>query len=100
MIPLSDELPTLRTPVVTLALLAILAAVWVLLQGAGLNTLALAATVCDLGMVPGELTGRAPLGARVPLGPDVFCVVDNEPINVLTPLTSMFLHGGWGHLLG
>jgi membrane associated rhomboid family serine protease len=28
------------------------------------------------------------------------CVVDNEPVNILTPFTSMFLHGGWGHLLG
>jgi membrane associated rhomboid family serine protease len=28
------------------------------------------------------------------------CVVDAEPVNWLTPLTSMFLHGGWGHLIG
>ena len=27
-------------------------------------------------------------------------MVDREPINVLTPLTSMFLHGSWGHILG
>jgi len=26
--------------------------------------------------------------------------VDNEPVNKLTPLTSIFLHGGWGHLFG
>jgi membrane associated rhomboid family serine protease len=28
------------------------------------------------------------------------CIVDNEPVNTITPLTSMFLHGSWGHLLG
>ena len=28
------------------------------------------------------------------------CVIDNEPINTATPLNSMFLHGGWAHLLG
>jgi membrane associated rhomboid family serine protease len=28
------------------------------------------------------------------------CIVDREPINILTPLTSMFLHGGWMHVLG
>jgi membrane associated rhomboid family serine protease len=28
------------------------------------------------------------------------CVVDRESINWLTPITSMFLHGGWGHILG
>jgi membrane associated rhomboid family serine protease len=27
-------------------------------------------------------------------------VVDNEPVNYLTPLTSMFLHGSWAHLIG
>jgi membrane associated rhomboid family serine protease len=28
------------------------------------------------------------------------CEVDDWSINVWTPVTSMFLHGGWGHLLG
>jgi membrane associated rhomboid family serine protease len=28
------------------------------------------------------------------------CTVDNYRINYFTPLTSMFLHGGWGHILG
>jgi membrane associated rhomboid family serine protease len=27
------------------------------------------------------------------------CVVDNDPINALTPLISMFLHGSWLHVL-
>ena len=100
MIPLSDENPTLRTPVMTYALLAAIGAVWVLVQGAGFDTRALAVSVCNLGMVPGELTGQAPLGEGVPLGPGMACVVDNEPVNTFTPLTSMFLHGSWGHLLG
>ena len=51
-------------------------------------------------MVPGELTGLAALGTAVPLGPGLACVVDDLPINRFTPVTSMFLHGGWGHLLG
>ncbi|EAU65251.1 rhomboid family protein [Stigmatella aurantiaca DW4/3-1] len=56
--------------------------------------------MCNWGMVPGELTGRAPLGFAVPLGDGLACVVDAEPLNWLTPLTSMFLHGSWGHILG
>jgi membrane associated rhomboid family serine protease len=100
MIPLSDENPTLRTPVMTYLLLALMGAVWILVQGAGFDTQALAASVCNLGMVPGELTGRAPLGSGVPIGPGMSCIVDNEPVNTFTPLTSMFLHGSWGHLLG
>lgn len=84
----------------TYVLIATTLAVWVLVQGAGLNQDTLAASVCNLGMVPGEITGRAPLGTAVPLGPDMACVVDDSAINIWTPLTSMFLHGGWGHILG
>jgi Uncharacterized membrane protein (homolog of Drosophila rhomboid) len=75
-------------------------AVWLLVEGAGVDPLLLAARVCDLGMVPGELTHRAPLGLAVPIGPGMACVVDDLPINAFTPLTSMFLHGGWGHIIG
>jgi membrane associated rhomboid family serine protease len=100
MIPISDDNPTLRTPVMTYLLLAALGLTWVFFQGAGFNVVALATSICELGLVPGELTGRAPLGQAVPLGDGLACVVDDESINRLTPLTSMFLHGSWGHLLG
>lgn len=100
MIPLSDNNPTLRTPVVTVALLLLLAATWLLVQGAGLDMQALAASTCNLGLIPSEITRGAPVGTAVPLGEGMACVVDRERINYLTPLTSMFLHGGWMHLLG
>jgi membrane associated rhomboid family serine protease len=100
MIPLSDENPTLHTPVMTWALLGAMFAVWLTAQGAGLNELQLAKSICNYGMVPGELTHRAALGAGVPIARGVSCIVDNDPINRWTPLTSMFLHGGWGHILG
>ena len=100
MIPLSDELPTVRTPWMTYTLLAAMLVVWVFVQGAGFDQQTLVASVCNLGMVPGELTHMAPIGTAVPLGRNLACVVDNDPINILTPVISMFLHGGWGHLLG
>src|SRR6266542_3077928 len=100
MIPLSDEHPTLRTPVMTYLILAAIIAVWLFVQGAGFNEFRLAASICNLGLVPGELTHLARIGTGVPLGDGWACVIDNEPINRLTPLTSMFLHGSWGHLLG
>jgi membrane associated rhomboid family serine protease len=100
MFPISDDNPTLRTPVMTYLTLGGIAFVWFFFQGAGFNTVALAASVCTWGMVPGELTGKAPLGFQVPLGEGLACIVDNETINHLTPLTSMFLHGGWGHIIG
>ena len=84
----------------TYAIIAANLLVWFLVQGAGANEPRLAASVCNLGMVPGELTHLARLGTAVPLGNGMACVVDNESINIFTPLISMFLHGGWAHLLG
>lgn len=100
MFPIGDENPTLRAPIVTYSLLAALLAVWIVVQGAGFDARALAASVCNLGLVPGEITREAAEGTAVPIGPRMLCVVDREAINWLTPLTSMFLHGSWGHLLG
>ena len=59
----------------------------------------LVATVCNLGLVPGELTGMAPVGLGVPLAPGLECIVDHEPVNSFTVVTSMFLHGSWSHLI-
>ena len=100
MIPLSDDLPTLRTPIMTYLILATLVGVWLFVQGGGFNEQQLAVSICNLGMVPGELTHQARLGTGVPLGDGWACIIDNDPINRYTPLISMFLHGGWGHLLG
>lgn len=103
MFPISDDNPTLRTPVMTLSILVITWAVWIFAQGAG-DPLRLAFSVCDLGMVPGELTRLAPVGEGVPLGvwngQRLACVVDNESINWLTPVISIFLHGSWSHIIG
>jgi membrane associated rhomboid family serine protease len=102
MFPISDENPTLRRPVVTYFLLATLLLVFVVVQGAGgmANSFLLIKSVCNYGMVPAELLHTRPVGYAVPMAPQVFCVVDDDAINLLTPLTSMFLHGGWAHLLG
>jgi membrane associated rhomboid family serine protease len=98
--PLGTDRPSERAPVLTVLLLAALVLTWVGLQGAGLDAHALAASTCNLGLVPGEVTQRAEIGTAIPLGHGLACVVDREPINALTPLTSMFLHGSWGHLAG
>lgn len=103
MFPISDENPTLRTPVMTIGILVVTWAVWLLVQGGG-SPLPLATSVCNLGMVPGELTHLARLGEGVPLGvvdgQPLACVVDNQAINWMTPILSIFLHGGWGHIIG
>jgi len=101
--PISDDNPTLRTPVMTLLILGVTWAVWLFVQGGG-APMALAVSVCDLGFVPGEVSRQAPLGLGVPLGvvdgQPLGCLVDNHAINWITPVLSIFLHGSWGHLIG
>jgi membrane associated rhomboid family serine protease len=99
MIPIGDESPRLHTPWMTWLIIAVTVAVWVVVQGAGAPA-TVAASVCDLGMVPGEITHRAVVGYALPMAPGLYCVIDREPINIFTPVISMFLHGGWAHLLG
>jgi membrane associated rhomboid family serine protease len=100
MIPLSDDNPTVRLPLMTMLILGGMLSVWVLVQGAGFDGRTLAMSVCNLGLVPGELTGLAPLGSGVPIARGLSCVVDAERINWLTPVISIFLHGSWAHILG
>jgi membrane associated rhomboid family serine protease len=100
MIPLGDGIRPARTPVMTYLILGVTWAVWLLVQQGGANPQVLAASVCNWGMVPGELTHRAAIGFAVPIGEGMACVVDNDRINILTPLLSIFLHGGWGHIIG
>ena len=78
MIPLKDENPSKRFPVVTVSLIAInLAAfIYVLSLGKGAEQL-----VYRMGVVPYNI-----VNVGLPAYPTLF--------------TSMFLHGGWAHLLG
>lgn len=98
-IPLSDHNPTLRTPFATVLLLAAIGAVWAFVQGAGADLYSLSASICQLGLIPGELMGRVPVGVEVPISTGNVCIVGSGPPAVATVVTSMFLHGGWGHLL-
>src|SRR4026207_1731371 len=98
MFPYRDDNPTLKTPFVTLILIGINVAVWVLVQGMGAEPL-LSRSVCELGLIPGEFLGRLPEGYTLPMSRTTVCVITGEP-SWFTPLISMFLHGGWFHLIG
>jgi membrane associated rhomboid family serine protease len=100
MFPISDDNPTLHTPWMTYLILGLTFASWVFVQGAGLQEIRLAASVCNLGLVPAELTHARPPGFAVPLGNGLVCEVDTSALNWLTPVTSMFLHGSWSHIIG
>lgn len=98
MIPYHDENETQRAPVVTLLLIALNAAAWLLVQGAGAPA-PLAASVCELGLIPGELTGLAAPGTALPLGRGLVCLTGPGP-QAGHLLSSMFLHGSWAHVIG
>jgi membrane associated rhomboid family serine protease len=98
MFPYKDELPTLRPPIVTIAFIAMNVMAWILVQGAG-GAPALPESICSLGVMPGRLFGHIPAGSVVILGPDVSCQAGTFPAWA-TLLTSMFMHGGWMHLIG
>jgi len=98
MFPYRDDNPTLATPIVTFLLMGANVAMWVLVQGMGAEP-SLSRSVCELGLIPGEFLGLVPQGATVPMGPQTVCMLGDEQ-TWFTPLTSMFLHGGWFHLIG
>jgi membrane associated rhomboid family serine protease len=99
MFPFRDENPTVLVPVVTVGIIVVNALAWLLVQGAGFSDEAMASSVCNLGLVPGELLGTALPGTSVPLSRTMACVVDPEP-SYATLLTSMFMHGSWLHIIG
>ncbi|PYO81436.1 MAG: rhomboid family intramembrane serine protease, partial [Gemmatimonadetes bacterium] len=105
MFPYKDENPTELTPLVTLGIIALNVLAWLFLQGMGSEE-ALRTSVCQLGLIPGELLRGVPPGTPIPIGQDqlghmLYCdrVVSAAP-HWGAVLTSMFMHGGWFHLLG
>ena len=98
MFPYHDENETQRTPYVTMALIAVTIAAWLFVQGAG-TPVALAQSVCELGLIPGELTMSLTPGTPFPMGEGLVCRTDSGR-QLSNLLASMFLHGSWMHLLG
>ena len=98
MFPIRDENPIVRSPVAVILIIALNAAAWVFVQGLG-SAYPLAESVCQLGLIPGELLGAVPRDYAVPVGPNLQCILDGSG-TMLTPLTSMFMHGGWFHIIG
>ena len=98
LLPYRDDNPTVLTPYVTVALIAANIAVWIVVQGMGSDQ-RLAQTVCELGLVPGDLLHRLPAGFSFEIGGGSVCQISGDS-SWYTVFTSMFLHGGWLHLLG
>ena len=96
MFPYKDENPTELTPVSTVGLIALNVLAWLFVQGAGLGDQSLSQSVCHYGLIPGEVLRTIPPGPA--FGPQQPCPITAVP-HWWTLLTSMFMHGGWFHLI-
>jgi membrane associated rhomboid family serine protease len=87
MIPLHDDNPTAIAPAVTVALIVACSAVWLwqFSQPPGEQE----RTIYALGVIPAVLLGERSLPPEAAWTPPIFTLV-----------SSMFLHGGWMHLIG
>ena len=89
MIPIRDENPNNETPYVTYGLLGLNALVWIFSQGAGFGP-SLESSICEYGFIPQNFFDT---------GGSVVCPPSSTS-STLSLFTSMFMHGGWMHLLG
>jgi membrane associated rhomboid family serine protease len=87
MFPLKDENPTTTAPIVTGTLIAI--NVLVFLYQLSLEPKSSQLFVFQYGSIPAVITGEQPLPAGMASIPPMLSI-----------FTSMFLHGGWMHLIG
>lgn len=88
MIPLHDDNPTERTPFITVAFIT--ACTLVFLYQASLPPQPGEAFIFQYGAIPALLFGESDLPAAMSVSIPAYATV----------ITSMFLHGGWMHLIG
>jgi membrane associated rhomboid family serine protease len=88
MIPIRDDNPQVDTPIATYTLIALNVFAWLMFQGFG-NDAALNASVCNYGLIPGDLFSDG-LGQRA-------CRASGEWSGLVS---SMFMHGSWMHIIG
>ncbi len=98
MIPIRDENPTLRAPIATYVLIGMNAVVWGVVQGFGAPG-PMAESLCLYGLIPGDLLSTAAPGTRFPVGDGLVCQINGDG-EVSSLFSSMFMHGGWLHILG
>lgn len=99
MFPIRDDNPQLKPPIATFLIIALNVLAWVFLQGFGVEP-SLTTSVCKLGLIPADLMGALSGAVTAPLGPETFCTRYTGGGTWHTLFTSMFMHGGWFHIIG
>ncbi|MCZ6887546.1 MAG: rhomboid family intramembrane serine protease, partial [Gammaproteobacteria bacterium] len=98
MFPLHDDNPTRHTPFAVYTVIGLNVLAWAFLQGFGTDP-ALPKSLCLYGLVPGDLLGNIFPGQGIQVSPTLVCRFDGDG-QALTLISSMFMHGGWLHIIG
>lgn len=85
-IPIKDDAPTLRKPYLTVSLIVVNSLIFLFSTLKGMQGFQL--LTVQFGYIPYELVNSVELTPQIPAS------------NYLTLFTSMFMHGGWLHLIG
>ncbi len=102
MFPLKDNIPTDRTPFVTIALIAINVIVYFLLQKGGIFDGPADSGVVHYGAIPYEITHPGENCEIIRQGAAIGCgkLPSDQPATILTVFSSMFMHGSILHIAG
>ncbi|MFC1671540.1 rhomboid family intramembrane serine protease [Planctomycetota bacterium] len=98
MLPIRDENPTVHRSLMTFVIIIANVVVWAFVQGLGREA-ALIDSICRFGLIPAAVLGKIPPGTMIQLGERVVCDVGSTA-GWASVVTSMFLHGGWMHIIG
>jgi membrane associated rhomboid family serine protease len=98
MFPLKDENPTFHRPIATFLVIIANILAWIFIQGLGFDP-ALSKSIFSFGLIPGEFLKTVTPGTTIPVSDHLSYVIEASP-NWITLLTSMFMHGGWFHIIG
>ena len=96
--PLHDEIKTHGTPYVTYSIIALNGIAWCILQSFG-NEPGLSESICKYGFVPGNLLETISPGEAIRLSENMVCRFWPDA-DFFRLITSMFMHGGWMHIIG
>ena len=93
MFPIGDDNPQVNRPIAVYAIIALNALSWFFLQGAG-SSGGISASACNYGLIPASL-----FISVIDATSHGVCGISNG-IGWAGVVSSMFMHGGWMHILG
>jgi membrane associated rhomboid family serine protease len=98
MFPLYDENPNVHPPYAVMVIIGVNIFVWFVVQGFGSDP-ALAKSMCQFALIPGDLLSNVVPGTNMPVSQTLACQLNGQG-EVKTLFSSMFMHGGWLHIIG